>query len=96
MLQMTGDIRIAHPYQKHGARTWYERTTGGSDQVVLKRERSSGGACRHAELGEDILEVAADCVVADNQRGRNLAVRLASRDEAEYLHFARGQPAGFL
>ena len=41
---------------------------GVSDEVVLERERARRRARRHAELGEDVLHVPRDGVLADHER----------------------------
>jgi hypothetical protein len=66
---------------------------GGSDQFALERERGGRGARRHSDLVEDVLEMATDRVVAEDQRLRDLPVGPAFRDQAEHLDLAGGQPA---
>ena len=64
-----------------------------SEQSVLVRVRRCGGAAGHAELGEDVLEVPADGVAADDQLGRDLAVGPPPSDERQDLTLpGREQP----
>ena len=48
-------------------------------------ERCRSGARRDAELREDVLEVPRDGVLADDQRPRDLPIRLAGGDESKDL-----------
>src|SRR5436305_1450355 len=56
-----------------------------SDEVVLECERSRRGAGGDAELAEDVLQMARDGVLADDERGRDLTVALAGGDEPQDL-----------
>ena len=60
-----------------------------SDEVVLERERARGRPRRNAELPEDVLHVPGDRVLADDELGRDLAVALARRQQAQHLELAR-------
>src|SRR5437763_5539715 len=50
------------------------RHAAASHEVVLERERGGRGSRRHAELGEDVLHVASDRALADDEGGGDLAV----------------------
>ena len=63
----------------------------GRHQLVLDGESRRGGAGRDAELAEDVLEVAPDGVWADDERRRDLPVRVPSCDEREHLELSRRQ-----
>src|SRR5688500_736800 len=61
---------------------------GKSDELVLERERRGCRSRTHAQLGEDVLHVAGDRVLADDELGCDLAVRASRRDEPEHLELA--------
>src|SRR5512133_863874 len=67
---------------------------GASDEVVLEGESACGRAGGDAELGEDVLDVPGDGVLADHEHRGDLAVARAGRDQAEHLELARRQPVG--
>ena len=58
---------------------------------MLEREGGRRRSRGDAELGEDVLQVASDRVLADDELGGDLAVRLAGRDEAEHLQLSCAQ-----
>ena len=60
-----------------------------SADVVLENERRGGGARRHADLAEDVAEVSAHRMFADDQAGGDVPVRQAAGDESEYFDPAR-------
>src|SRR5439155_16560574 len=64
---------------------------GRSDEVVLEGERACGGSRRDAELGEDVLHMTGDRVLADHQRRRDLLVALARGHQSENLQLTRRQ-----
>src|SRR5215218_2048090 len=85
--------RIARIDQLRGRRAWSVLTTGrSSDELVGERERARGGPRRDPELGEDVLEVTGDGVLAEVQVRRDVAVAPARGDEAQHLELARGEP----
>ena len=51
------------------------------------------GSAGYPQLGEDVLEMPPDGVLADGQGSGYLAVRLARRDVTEDLELARRQSA---
>ena len=55
---------------------------------VRRRSRSR----RDTELAEDVLQMAGHGVLADDQRGRDLAVRPPGRHQPEHLDFTSGEP----
>src|SRR5690242_8472060 len=56
-----------------------------SGEVVLERESRGSRAGGDAELGEDVLDVAGDRVLADHELRRDLAIALARGNEPEHL-----------
>src|SRR5438067_11448613 len=54
------------------------------------------GAVGRPDLVEDVAHVAQHGVQADHQRGGDLLVALARRDQAQHLDLAFGQPGGVL
>src|SRR6266566_84558 len=69
---------------------WVFLCTAGL-QSVLVGVSGGSGAGRHSELGEDVAHVAGYRLLADEERGRDRALRLAGGDEAYALDLARGQ-----
>lgn len=65
-----------------------------SDEAVFVGVGGGGGPRWQAELGEDVLEVACDGVLADEQLGADFAVGLALGDRPQHLTFACGHGAG--
>src|SRR5688500_18279214 len=63
-----------------------------SDEVVLVGPRRGGRSARDADFVEDVADVARDGFLADEQRFRDVAVRLACRDQPQDLRlsFAEG------
>lgn len=59
-------------------------------------ERRGRGSGRNTELGEHVLQVACDGVLADHELDRDVAVRLARGDQTQYLGLAGGQAGGKL
>ena len=53
-----------------------------TDDAVLVGVGRGRGARRHAELREDVLQMPADGVLADDERGRDLTIRHAGRRRA--------------
>src|SRR3712207_1713427 len=62
-----------------------------SQEAVRDCEGGCRGPGRHAELGEDVLQVAGDRVLADHERRRDLPVALAGGDQLEHLQLAGGE-----
>src|SRR6266566_8299768 len=60
-------------------------------QVVLQRVRRRRGPRRHAELVEDVADVARDGLLADEELRADLAVRLARGQERQELDLALRQ-----
>jgi len=52
------------------------------------------GAVAGADLGEDVVDVAFDCGVAEDELAGNLGVGPACGDEGQHLDLARGQAIG--
>ena len=67
------------------------RTDHGVDQAVVERERARGGSRSDAELGEDVLEMPGDCVLADYESLADLLVAEAARQQSQHLDFSGGQ-----
>src|SRR5215204_31745 len=61
------------------------------DEVVLEGECCRRGARRDAQLPEDVLDVAGDCVLAHDEFGGDRAVRSARREQAKHLELALAQ-----
>ena len=59
------------------------------DQLPLEGERGRRRPRRDAELAEDVLEMAGHGVLADDELGRDLAIRPACGHEVEHLELAR-------
>ena len=62
-----------------------------SDEVVLERERARCRSRRNAELGEDVLHVPRNRVLADHEHCGDLPVALAGRDQPQHLQLTRRQ-----
>src|SRR6266516_8074714 len=88
---VAGDIARIHQLAVRPAWSFLTRP-GGSDEVVLEGEGARGRTRRHPKLREDALDVARVGVLADHERGRDLTVALAGRQQAEHLELARRQP----
>src|SRR6266568_3120442 len=88
---VAGDIARIHQLAVRPAWSFLTRP-GGSDEVVLEGEGARGRTRRQPKLREDVLDVARDGVLADHERGRDLTVALAGRQQAEHLELARRQP----
>src|SRR5207247_7981148 len=58
-------------------------------ELVLEGERPGRRPRGDAQLREDVLHVAGDGVLADHERGGDLAVAPTGRDEAQHLELAR-------
>ena len=61
------------------------------DEAAPVRLRDSLGATVHAELREDVLDVRADGLRAEDEIVGDLPLRLALREEAEDLLLARAE-----
>jgi hypothetical protein len=59
---------------------------------VLEGERGGGRAGRDVELAEDVLQVAGDGVLADDERRSDLTIRSPGRDEAKDLELSGREP----
>ena len=66
--------------------------THHSGEAVLERVRRRRGTRRHAELRVEVLEVPPHGVLADHELHRDVAVRLARREQAQDLGLPRGEP----
>src|SRR5262245_19688274 len=79
-----GHSRIGQRMHSHCPRVWVVlrslRRSGG-DEVIRERVRGGCRSCVHAELGEDVGDVAGDRLLAEEQRARDLFVGLTGRDE---------------
>src|SRR5579859_3390324 len=75
------------------AALWLVLTRWASGEALFHREGGQAGARGDAELLEHVLDVAGDRVLADDERGGDRFVRLACRDQAEYLDLPPGQSA---
>jgi hypothetical protein len=64
--------------------------------VVLVRIGARSGARWRADLGENVVDVPGDRVLADDQGRRDFAIGLADRDESQHLHLTSGQPVARL
>ena len=64
--------------------------------MTFERERRRSSARRDAELGEDVLEMAGNGVLADDEGSGDLPVRAAGRHQAENLELARAEPIGIV
>jgi hypothetical protein len=62
------------------------------DEIALEGERSRRCSRRDAQLGEDVLQVAGDGVLADHECHADLPVAPAGRNEAQHLEFTVGEP----
>src|SRR5262249_25963230 len=56
-----------------------------------------GNSCRvdttrDVELAEDVRDVGARCLGADDELGGDLSIRIAAAEQLEYLALTRGQP----
>jgi hypothetical protein len=60
-------------------------------QAVPHREQRRGGPAGGADLDVDVLHVIAGRLRRDHQFRGDLLVRLAPREQDEYLDLARGQ-----
>ena len=67
-----------------------------SGQVVLEGEGRGGGSRRHADLAEDVAEVAPDSVLADDQYRGDVAVGQAPGDQLQHLDLPIAQRLGVL
>ena len=85
-VRTTGSGVIERAYQAPRTRAWSVPTGWWGDQVVLEGVGGGSGARRHADLGEDVLQVPANRVLADGQRRRDLLVRQAGRHQPQHLH----------
>ena len=74
------------------AGVWLVCTSERSDEAVLERQRSRGGASRDSKFGENVLEMTAHRVFAEKEVFRDLAVWLTGRDEPQNLELAFGKP----
>src|SRR5690242_17601323 len=84
---------IAGIRQLRSRAAWSELTMSGrSDQVVLECERRGSRARGDLELPEDVLQVAGDGVLAEDERRRDLAVAPTGRDESQHLQLALREP----
>ena len=61
---------------------------------MLGGEQRRGGSRRDPELSVDVLDVACDGLLRDDEPLRDLAVREAESQQAEHLDLARGEPRG--
>src|SRR5262249_32699102 len=61
------------------------------DQPSLDREHGQLHPSRHADLVEDVAQVALNGVFADVQSNRDLAVGIGQAHEGDHLQLARGQ-----
>ena len=50
------------------------------------------GAIRNVDLGEDVADVSADSVPADDKCVGYLGIRSARRNQTQHLHLALGEP----
>src|SRR5436309_1092388 len=66
----------------------------GSDDSRARRLRRRGRAVRLGELTQDVRYVAVDCVLAEHERRRDLAVAHSRRDESQDLGLARAERGG--
>ena len=60
--------------------------------MSFERERRRRGARRDAELAEDVLQMACDCVLADHELGGDLPVGPTGRHQPEDLELAGTEP----
>src|ERR671937_1421050 len=63
-----------------------------SHDVVLVRVRGGRGAGGHAQLREDVADVAVDRSLAEHELGGDGLVRRAPGDETQHLQLARREP----
>src|SRR5882672_8808383 len=75
-------------------RVVYSHHSAPSDEIMLERKRGRCRARRDAQLGVDVLHVAGDRVLADDEDGGDVAVGLPACEESQYLELARGEPVG--
>ena len=62
-----------------------------SDQAELPRLEGRLGAVTHTQLAENARDVVLDGALGDDECVGNLAVRLALRNEAQYLQLSAGE-----
>src|SRR6187401_2078485 len=62
-----------------------------SDEVALEGPGSRPGPARHADLVEDVADVARDRLLADEQLLGDCPVRFASGDQPKDLSFTLGE-----
>lgn len=64
----------------------------GSDELVRERERRRRSSRRDVQLGEKVLNMPGDRVIADEQLVCDLMVGFARGDQPQHLEFPVRQP----
>src|SRR4051812_7681593 len=68
----------------------------GGDEADARGVEGGLGAALHAQLGEDAAHVALHRLLADAQRGRDLLIGFALRQQPQHVRLAVGQRLGAL
>ena len=87
-VRRAGPVYIAGIHQLAADHSWSFLTTSALNEIVLEGERSCSGARRHPELGEDVLDVPRDRVLADDEHRGDLAIALPRCYEPQHLELA--------
>src|SRR5438094_2509025 len=82
---------IARIYQLATRGAWSFLTTQGSHEIVLERKSAGSGPRRHVELGEDVLHVPRNRVLAYDERHRDLSIALPAGNEPKHLQLTGRQ-----
>jgi hypothetical protein len=72
------------------ARLWWVLTIW-SEEALLEGRGGGRGPGGHAQLGQDVLHVPGNGVLAEVQRASDVSVVLAGRDQPQHLDLAMGQ-----